>query len=93
MARFLYLAGYDISEEICQETFRQVVKSYAIMGQKSAYECHLTRREHQQLQEFFEANISSDDACCLIKIKDTLWQTTPKHQHLTFLDCHCIYIG
>ena len=47
--RSLYLAAYDVEDSRRLAAALVVVKRYATGGQKSAYECFLTRGERQKL--------------------------------------------
>lgn len=45
MPRNLYLIAYDISEPAALRKILKLIKSYAIGGQKSFYECWMTKQE------------------------------------------------
>ncbi len=45
MSRNLYLISYDISEPAALRKILKLIKSYAIGGQKSFYECWMTKQE------------------------------------------------
>jgi len=49
MQRHLYLAAYDIADPKRLHRVLTVVKGFATGGQKSVFECWLTRTEHQTL--------------------------------------------
>lgn len=50
MSRNLYLISYDISEPAALRKILKLIKSYAIAGQKSFYECWMTNQELKALQ-------------------------------------------
>lgn len=50
MSRNLYLISYDISEPAALRKILKLTKSYAIAGQKSFYECWMTKQELKALQ-------------------------------------------
>lgn len=51
MARELYLVAYDVRQPSRLRRALHILKDYASGGQKSAFECYLTRGERQELIE------------------------------------------
>ncbi len=47
--RKLHIAAYDVKDPKRLRQMLYIVKDYATGGQKSAYECYLSKIEHQQL--------------------------------------------
>lgn len=51
MSRRLVLIAYDISNARRLRRAHKLIKEYAVGGQKSVFECFVTRQERQQLKE------------------------------------------
>ncbi len=59
--RPLYLAAYDVSDPSRLRRALHVVRNYSTGGQKSVYECFLSKGEKAQLIEEIEAVIDSKE--------------------------------
>ena len=57
MGRVLYLVCYDIASPSKLQKVHKQVKAFAIGGQKSFYECWLTKWELMDLKAWFESVI------------------------------------
>lgn len=66
MQRTLYLIAYDIREPKRLRHIGYTIKVFATGGQKSAYECYLTKGELQQLLKQSKAILNSDEDYLLI---------------------------
>ena len=67
--RDLYITAYDIASARRLRAALKLVKGYATGGQKSAYECFLTRAERRDLLEKLRAVIEPDeDRVLLIRL-------------------------
>lgn len=66
MSRNLYLIGYDASEPSVQQKLLKSIKSYAIGGQKSFYECWMTESELNLFRKDVEFLINSKTDSVLI---------------------------
>ncbi|MUK39233.1 hypothetical protein GNP82_16915 [Aliivibrio fischeri] len=53
--RQLFLCCYDISDTERRDRVCSIVKSFAIGGQYSCYECFLSRSEYQMLHRMLNA--------------------------------------
>lgn len=63
--RQLFLCCYDISDTERRDRIRATVKSFAIGGQYSCYECFLSRSEYQMLLRMLNAYSESSDSIVL----------------------------
>lgn len=63
--RQLFLCCYDISDAERRDRVCSIVKSFAIGGQHSCYECFLSRAEYQMLLRMLNACSESDDSIVL----------------------------
>ena len=69
MLRHLFLIGYDISSPRRLRRALKVVKSHAIGGQKSLYECWLTSGELQQaMQQLRELIDPGEDRVIFVRL-------------------------
>jgi CRISPR-associated protein Cas2 len=68
--RMLYIAAYDISDARRLRLGLQVLKGYATGGQKSVFECFLTRAERRQLLDEVRGVIDeSEDRFLLLRLE------------------------
>ncbi|WP_095499767.1 CRISPR-associated endonuclease Cas2 [Paraferrimonas haliotis] len=63
--RHLFLCCYDISDDDRRKRIRAIVKSFAIGGQYSCYECFLSRSEYQMLLRLLNAYSENGDSVVL----------------------------
>ncbi len=67
--RTLFIAAYDIRHPRRLRLALKVVRAYASGGQKSVFECFLSKTEHQALLEDVRAVIDeSEDSFFLLKL-------------------------
>lgn len=67
--RVLYLAAYDIADAARLRRGLHILRDYATGGQKSVFECFLTRREKRELLERMHALIDpAEDRFLLIRL-------------------------
>ncbi len=72
MADGLYIVAYDISDPRRLRRVRHVVRDYASGGQKSAYECFLSRASKLELLERVAAEMEpAEDRVCCIRTRRT----------------------
>ncbi|MBM4200353.1 MAG: CRISPR-associated endonuclease Cas2 [Gammaproteobacteria bacterium] len=68
-ARTLYIAAYDVSDDKRLRKALLVVRDYSTGGQKSVFECFLTRAEKQSLLEEIRAVLHPvDDRFLLLRL-------------------------
>lgn len=86
MSRNLYLISYDISEPAAQRKILKLIKSYAIGGQKSFYECWMTKQELNAFQSYvFELIDAQTDSVMLFQLDPRLKpQLAGQHTRITF---------
>jgi len=63
MKRKLYIVAYDIRDPSRLAAVLRVVRGFSSGGQKSAYECWLSREEYQALHSELLAIIDADCDC------------------------------
>ncbi|MDN3651352.1 CRISPR-associated endonuclease Cas2 [Thalassotalea ponticola] len=63
--RQLFLCCYDISDTARRERICAIVKSFAVGGQYSCYECFLSRSEYQMLVRMLKASSEPGDSIVL----------------------------
>jgi len=70
--RKLHIAAYDVKDASRLRHMLHVVKDYATGGQKSAYECFLSKKEKQQLIERVLQTLDlSEDRFACIQLRKT----------------------
>ncbi len=66
MARQLYLVAYDVRDPQRLRRVHRVLKEFACGGQKSAFECYLTRSEREELVARVEECMDTDEDALLV---------------------------
>ena len=86
MSRLLYLIAYDISCPRVQHQILNLIKSYAIGGQKSLYECWMTKNEMNLFRQ--EAELLVDNTTDSVLIFQLNQNITPllvgQHKRIAF---------
>ncbi len=71
MVRQLYLVAYDVRDPRRLRQTHKVLKDFACGGQKSAFECYLTRAEREELVSRVEQCMDTQqDALLIIRLTD-----------------------
>lgn len=68
MNRQLYLAAYDIEDDRRLRLALKLVREFAIGGQKSVHECHLTAAERNDMSEAFDLLIADGGRFLLLRL-------------------------
>lgn len=86
MPRNLYLIAYDISEPAALRKILKLIKSYAIGGQKSFYECWMTKQELKAfLGDVIELIDAQTDSVMIFQLDSRLKpQIEGQHTRITF---------
>ncbi len=61
MERKLYLVAYDVSAPQRLRLALEIVRDYAVGGQKSAFECYLSELEQNELQRRLGDALDTDE--------------------------------
>ena len=86
MPRNLYLIAYDISEPAALRKILKLIKSYAIGGQKSFYECWMTKQELKAfLGDVIELIDAQTDSVMIFQLDSRLKpQIEEQHTRIAF---------
>lgn len=86
MPRNLYLIAYDISEPAALRKILKLIKSYAIGGQKSFYECWMTKQELKAfLGDVIELIDAQTDSVMIFQLDSRLkLQIEGQHTRIAF---------
>ena len=86
MPRNLYLIAYDISEPAALRKILKLIKSYAIGGQKSFYECWMTKQELKAfLGDVIELIDAQTDSVMIFQLDSRLKpQSEGQHTRIAF---------
>lgn len=68
--RGLYLCCYDVQSDEQRNRVHRIVASFAIGGQKSAYECYLSPGERHTLENLVKNGLSESDSLVIQPIVD-----------------------
>ena len=71
MSRQLYLVAYDVRHPKRLRQAHHILKDFACGGQKSAFECYLTRAERKELTRRVEQCLdTNEDALLIIRLNN-----------------------
>ncbi|MFV2029257.1 CRISPR-associated endonuclease Cas2 [Neisseria sp. S1] len=69
--RHLYLFAYDISDARMRRRVREILRGYAVGGQKSLFECWLTAGELADLCRRLPNMIASGDKLQVVRLSES----------------------